>query len=372
MYSLNEGIVGGKPGNLNQMRRIGWDHAATAPPRPSALKAARAAEGLANPSSLHAEGRRARSVVDEARAAVAAHLGVGFTEILFAATGTEAVQTMILGAALGHTGLRRRVLISSADHACALATESLLARLGFEVERLAVDSHGRPLPADLKEDVLMVVAMGLNNELGTLTDLSALHDQCRAAGVLLASDHIQTLGKAPSYVPDLAAVAAHKIGGVKGAAATVIRSGVPFAPLIAGSQERERRGGTEDVAALAGFAAALADMATGEGMEAARVLRAGLLRLGAVATVAAPDAETIVHVRFPGRDAATLLARLDRVGVSAGAGAACASGAIEPSHVLIAAGFSEDEAKEGVRFSAGWPTTVVDAEETLSRVAPLL
>lgn len=339
---------------------IHLDHAASSPLRPEAAEAMRRWADVANPSSSHALGRAARAEIDRCREVVAVALGVSFGEVIFTSGGTEAVQSAILGAALARPGVPVRM--SAVEHECALAVRPLLERLGHPVEILPVDAEGRLRPFELGDEIL--VAMGVNNEIGSLVlgDVPGFR----------VLDAVQTFGKRSLPEAPLTAVAAHKIGGPKGVGALVVRSGTPWTPWIAGHQERERRGGTENVAAISGFAAAIGAMRPDDGLIPARRLREGLIALGAVPTVAAPEGETIVHVRFPGRSSETLLVRLDRAGVAASAGAACASGAVEPSPVLLATGLGDREAREAIRFSTGWSTTESEVGEALGRIAGIV
>lgn len=331
-----------------------------------------------NPSSLYAEGRRARQAVDLAREAVSEAMGCLFAELLFTSGGTEAANMALVGAALANEDARRsRILLGAAEHHCVLHTKPMLERLGYRVEFLPVDREARldldRLEAAVGDDVLLVGAMHANNELGTLNDVAAIAAIVHRRGALLHTDAVQTFGKLPWKVDDLAAdlvtVSAHKRNGPKGAGALYLRAGTRLKPFVAGGgQERELRGGTENVAALAGFGAAVRRApAPSELSEASRVLRDRLLAMGAVPTAADP-LPTHVHVRFPGIPAETLLIVLDRMGVNASSGAACSSGSVEPSHVLLACGYTEQEAKEGVRFSLGLETSRADVEEAAGRI----
>ena len=357
------------------MTRIDLDHAATTPLRPEARRAMLPwLQHGGNPSSLHAEGRKARAAIDLARERVAARMGCEFAEVTFTSGGTEACNLALVGRALANEDPgRKRVLISAAEHACVWGVAPLLRRLGYAVEAIPVDPFARPLLERVEDDVLLVAAMAANNELGTITDVSRIASLCREAGATFFCDAVQRPGPTDA---DLVAVAAHKMGGPRGAGALIVRAGTKLKPLVAGgAQERERRGGTEDTAAIVGFGAACAlerfDPAPVKQAFRSTILESGTRVVESVSTIHHP-LPTIHHVRFPGVDAETLLLALDRAGIAASAGAACASGAQEPSHVLLACGWTHEEAKEAIRFSFGWTNTVEEAREAARRVGELL
>jgi len=321
-----------------------------------------------NPSSLHAEGRRARAAIDTARERVAERMGCEFAEVVLTSGGTEACNLALVGRALANEEPgRNRILISATEHACVWAVAPLLRRLGYRVETIPVDRFARPLLDRVDDDVLLVAAMAANNELGTITDVSAIVAKVRAAGATYFCDAVQTAGPTDA---DLVAIAGHKIGGPRGVGALIVRAGTRIEPFVAGgAQERERRGGTEDTAAIVGLGTACALP-----LPSLRPARDAFLdTLGAVESV--PRGETLAghaHVRFPGVEAETLLLALDRAGIAASAGAACASGSLEPSHVLLACGWTSQAAKEGVRFTFGWPNTVEEAGEAAARVTTVV
>ena len=365
------------------MNRIDLDHAATTPLRPEARRAMLPwLQHGGNPSSLHAEGRRARAAIDLARERVATRMGCEFAEVVFTSGGTEACNLALVGRALANEDSRRtRILISAAEHACVWGTAPLLRRLGYAVEALPVDRDARPLLERVDDDVLLVAAMAANNELGTITDVAPIAALCRAAGATFFCDAVQRPGPTDA---DLVAVAAHKMGGPRGAGALIVRAGTRIKPFVAGgAQERERRGGTEDTAAIVGFGAACT--LSSPDLEPVRDAFLDVLGIkqsspfacerrgqGVESVPRSESLPSIAHLRFPGVDAETLLLALDRAGIAASAGAACASGAQEPSHVLLACGWTPQEAKEAVRFSFGWTNTADEAREAAKRVAGVI
>lgn len=348
--------------------RIYLDHAATTPLHPAAAKAMRPWQErrFGNPSSLHAEGLEAKKAIDAARETLSQAAGCLFGEFLFTGSGTEAANMALVGTALSAPAGRRRILISAAEHHCVLHVRPLLERLGFRVEAIPVDRHARvdlsKLAELLDDRTLVAAAMQANNELGTFNNTAAIAEQCRKVGALFFCDAVQTFPvKVADVGADLMSVSAHKLGGPKGVGGLFVRAGVPFGPLIAGGgQERDMRGGTENVAGIVGFAAAveqrLADSSADERKTAARAAFVDALRESGLTFLPTTDQETLpghLHLRIPGVRADSMLIRLDRLGIAASSGAACSSGSIEPSHVLLACGFSEEEAQEGLRFTFG-------------------
>ena len=347
-------------------KRIYLDYAATSPLRPEVRKAMLPWLESGNPSSLHVDGRRAKGAIDQARERVSTALECEFGECLFTSSATESANAAIIGAALANEdSRRRRVLISAAEHHCVLHTQSILERLGYQVTLLPVSRDTRPdferTASELTSDVLLIAVMHANNETGAITDVAPLADKAHEAGILVFSDAVQTFTKIPNLVKklkaDLIAVSAHKIGGPQGAGALYVKAGTKLKSFIGGGgQERELRGGTENVAGIVGFAAVVTlPMSDAMTKSARDALLKRLVAGGAVPTLSpeTPTLNTHCHVRFPGVESESMLIRLDRAGVSASAGAACSSGSLEASHVLLAAGFSEAEAKEGLRFTLG-------------------
>lgn len=355
-----------------------------------------------NPSSVHEEGRRARQAIDQAREQVSQALRCLFAEVIFTSSGTEAANLAILGCALANQDRRRaRFVFSAVEHHCVLNTAPLLERLGYRVDLASVDRSGRlvldTLPELVADDVLMVCVMQANNELGTLQPVAETSRLAHEAGALYFCDAIQnSLSlRLDDFHPDLLCLSAHKLYGPKGAGALYVKAGTKLKPIsVGGGQERELRAGTENVAAIAGFGAALSphslvfsrrNAPVHEGSPSRETEEGGrgveprpprdlfldrLLANGFAATVLDRTATLPghAHVRLPGVDAETMLIRLDRMGIGASSGAACSSGSLEPSHVLKACGYSEREAREGLRFTFGRDSTGEDAEEAASRV----
>jgi cysteine desulfurase len=330
--------------------------------------------------------------IDAAREQVAEAMSCLPGEVIFTSSGTEACVTAILGAArasLTSSGIepnpppklggvrgglfRNRILIGAAEHHAVLHCEKQLRELGYEVEFVPGTKAGAMdvSQLDVTDDVLLVCAMHANNETGAITDVETVAEKCKAAGALFFCDAVQSFGKLPLPDADLIAVSAHKVYGPKGVGALKIRAGVKIEPLMAGGgQEREMRGGTENVAAIVGFGEACRTRPTCPTSPTSTFIdEVRRLIAGAIFTSeGAPCLPTHVHLRIPGISAEVALINLDRLGVAASSGAACSSGSVEPSHVLIATGLTEQEAAEGLRFTFGQSNT----EDEARRAAALL
>ncbi|MBL8047516.1 MAG: cysteine desulfurase [Chthonomonas sp.] len=362
------------------MKRYYLDHAATTLLRPEVRERMQPwLELLGNPSSSHAHGRAAKAAIDVARERVSAQLGVLFGEICFVGSGTEAANLALLGLAIGTTSERRRILVSAAEHHCMLHPGPVLKRLGFELEEIPIDADARvdteALAEMMGDDVLAVVAMHANNEFGTFNDLAAIRGLCDEHGSLLIVDAVQTAGhyelRPEAMGADIMTFSSHKFGGPKGVGALWIKSGTQVEALVrGGGQERDLRGGTENVAGIVAFADAWDITAERRDIEESAKLAARdafLAALGpqAIRTVS-PGQPTLsghAHVRFANVLATSLLIAIDRRGVSASSGSACSSGSLDPSHVLLAAGYDMSEAQGGLRFSFGPETTPGEALE---------
>jgi cysteine desulfurase len=338
------------------------------------------AEHFGNPSGSHAVARRARDAVEEARERMAPCLGCDPSEIVFTSGGTEACNLAVVGA---HRAVGGEVLCSAFEHHAVLdACAGLGGRLVPVLPSGVVDLGA--LAAMLGGQVGVVSIMLANNEVGTLQPLAEVVELVRrlAPGAVVHTDAVAgapwvDLATAAAGA-DLVSLGAHKFGGPKGVGALVVRAGTPLEPVLyGGPQERERRPGTHHVAGIVGMAAALETTAVGLPEEGPRVgaLRSRLLDglRGSVPGTfeTAPGADKVpgsCHVRFEGTEQEELLVLLDDMGVCASAASACASGALEPSHVLRAMGMSAGQAREAVRFSLGWASTDEDVALALDRV----
>jgi cysteine desulfurase len=378
---------------VNGAPRIAYlDHAASSPVRDEVVEAVAPflAGYYGNPSGSHRLARQARQALEEARDEVAALLGCGPGEVVFTSGGTESVNLALFGALGARRAARRPggvVVHSAVEHPAVLEScRAALARGDAEEVRVApVDAHGTvdldALVRLLGPEVSVVSVMAANNEVGTVEPLAEVGRLVRrlAPEAVLHSDAVQAaaaldLAEAAACA-DLVSVSSHKLGGPKGAGALVVRDGTALAPILhGGGQERERRSGTNDVAGAVGLAAALRACAAGRHDETGRrrALRDRLADalVGAVAglTETVPRDLTLpghLHVTIEGTDREELLVLLDHGGVCAAAGSSCASGALEPSHVLAAMGVDPARARGALRLTLGHTTTDDDVDRVI-------
>jgi cysteine desulfurase len=358
------------------------DHAATTPMRPGALAAMVEVLGSvhANPAGGHRPARAARQLVDEARERVAGLLGVRPDEVVFTSGGTESDNHAIVGSVGTRPGVAVCPVVE--HHAVLDPVEHVGGRT------VAVDGHGRvdldALEAVLRREPVSVVSvMTVNNEVGTVTDLGAVSEVVRrlAPDAWLHTDAVQAASwvdlRTVTPLVDMVSLSAHKFGGPKGCGILVLRRGTtPRALLRGGGQERGHRSGTVDVASVVATSTALAETDGGRFGEVTRVadlrdrLVAGLLAVDGV-RLTVPTSETVpgvVHVCVDGVENEAALFLLDAADVSASAASACASGAMEPSHVLAAMGIDRRTASGALRFSLGHTTTVAEIDHAIGAV----
>lgn len=371
------------------MKMIYLDNAATTRMHPEVVHAMLPyfTEIYANPSSVHSFGKKSRVAIEKARALIAQTLQCASGEIYFTGSGTESDNMAVIGCAqaLQHKG--RHIIISTIEHKAILNAADYLARQGFNVTRVPVDSRGRvileSIERALRPDTILASIMLVNNEVGVVQSITDIARLLRPKGVLLHTDAVQAYGKMPIDVAalgvDLLSVSAHKIHGPKGVGALYLRHGVPMTALLyGGPQESARRPGTENVPGIVGFSLA-ADQAHRE-MET-RVARMTALRdrfetrlLSVLPDIKinAVNAErvcAISNISFPGVDGTVLLRLLDREGLCVTSGSACNSDTLEPSHVLTAMNISHVLAESSVRFSLSTDTTEAEIDEAVWRVA---
>jgi cysteine desulfurase len=360
------------------------DHAATTPVRPEVPEAMLPyfSEDFGNPSSIYALGRRSHQALEEAHQMVAGVLNCRPTEVIFTGGGSEADNLAIKGVA---TAARRRgqhIITSAIEHHAVLHTCAYLEQQGFEVTYLPVDATGQVDPdavaAALREDTALVTIMYANNEVGTIQPIAAIGAVCRARRVPFHVDAVQAgaaldLDVARLQV-DLLSLSAHKVYGPKGVGVLYARQGTRLQPqILGGSQERNRRAGTENVAGAVGAATALCLAAAEREQERARLvalrdrLISGVLsipgaRLTGHPTERLPNSASFTLSEVEGE---SLLLNLDLAGIAASSGSACSTGAVDPSHVLTAMGIPADEARGHLRLTLGRSTTSDDITTVL-------
>lgn len=365
------------------MTRVYLDHNATTPLREEARRAlvATIEEGLGNPSSSHTRGRAARAHVDDARARVAAALGVLESEVVFTSGATEANNLALCGAARA-LGPGSTLITSRIEHPSVIEPLEALARDGLVLNALGVDSRGHLDPGEVLEACEraagpVLLSLGIaNGEVGSVAPLDELARMGLGERTTLHVDGAQALGRLPLALVDwgvsLASFSAHKVGGPPGVGVLVRRANAPLEPLLrGGGQEAELRAGTENVPSIVSAAIAV-ELAVAEqetylertGAHVRLLCEEVGMKLPAARQLG-PDPDTprlpnTVNFEIEGHDGRVLVARLDLEGLEASAGSACASGSLEPSPVLLALGLDRERARSGVRLSVGRTTTTED------------
>jgi cysteine desulfurase len=364
------------------VRHSYFDYNATAPLAPEVLRSLSETLGgtWGNASSIHHFGQAAKRLLEGARRQMAASLGCDAREIVFTSGGTESDNLAILGIAQRYPGCH--VVTSAVEHPAVLNTCAHLTSRGFEVTVLPVDRAGQVDPEDLKRAVRpetrLVTVMHANNETGVVQpvqELAAIAHEARAA---FHCDAVQTAGRIPVNVRELAvdllSVSGHKFGAPKGAGALYVRKGVePEALLYGGHHERDRRAGTENVPGIAALGQAAALQQNWDSLAYLRDrLDRGILERVPAARLNGANAERIpntTNIRFDGIEGEAMVIALDLRGFAVSSGSACSSGAVEPSHVLLAMGLSAEEARSSVRFSLGPGNRAEEVDALIEAVA---
>ncbi|MDR1031323.1 MAG: cysteine desulfurase [Treponema sp.] len=378
-------------------RRIYIDYNATTPLKEE-VKAAmiQDLDIYGNASSMHHSGRLAHARVEEARQAVRELLGASQGNIIFTSGGSESNNTVFQtmrqlasGPDVVSPG-RTEIITTSIEHPCVLNAAAFLQTLGFTVRFLPVDSYGKvqldALKSALNERTLLVSVMMANNEIGTIQDIREITTLVKAAGAWMHTDAVQAVGKIPVNVTELGVdyltMSAHKIYGPKGIGVLYARKGAPLFPLIhGGHQEDSIRAGTYNNSGILGLGKA-ATLAAGlverYGKEIAALrdqLKEGLLANVPNITINGHPHDVLpntLNVSFPGAEGESILLSLDIMGIEASTGSACASGSLEPSHVLLAIGAGPELAHGSIRFSLGWGLTAEDIAYIIETVPPII
>ncbi|MDR2922519.1 MAG: cysteine desulfurase [Treponema sp.] len=391
-----DGIIA-KPARC--VRRVYIDFNATTPLKPE-VKAAMVEdlEVYGNASSMHTSGRLARGRVEEARKAVGKLLGVPPETILFTSGGSESNNTVFhtmrrLASADDGSPLktgRNEFIITAIEHPCVLNSALDLKKAGFKVTILPVDEYGKLIIEELEkalgEKTLFVSVMAANNEIGTVQDIQKIAALAKEAGAWMHTDAVQAAGKIPVNVESLGVdyltLSAHKIYGPKGVGALYVRKGAPLFPLIRGGhQEEGLRAGTYNNSGILGFGRA-AGIALGELEQYGREIGSLRDRLREGLQAAIPDIKINGHpkdtlpntlnVSFPGAEGEAILLSMDLQGIEASTGSACASGSLEPSHVLLAIGVGPELAHGSIRFSLGWGIAAEDVDYIIETLPPII
>jgi cysteine desulfurase len=374
------------------MRRVYLDYNATTPVAPEVLQAMLPyfCVEYGNASSIHTFGQRARGAVEEARESVAALLGAHPAEIMFSSGGTESNNHAIFGVVGAASGKSKHVITTAVEHSAVLDPSSALEKRGVAVTVLPVDGEGLVNPEDVRRairpETVLITIMLANNELGTIEPIAEIGKIAAEAHVTLHTDAVQAAGKIPIDVAKLGvhllSISAHKLYGPKGVGALYVRKGTYLEPLLyGGHSERDRRPGTEDVSSIAGLGKA-ADLALkhmrGEGQRIALLrdrLENGLVeriphaRVNGSRTQRVPNT---TNLTLPFIEGEAMVIALDLRGLSCSTGAACSSGAVEPSHVLTAIGLAPEDARATLRLSLGQQTTDEEIDFALETIPPVI
>jgi len=374
------------------MKRVYLDYAATTPVDPAVIKAMGPAfsELWGNPSSIHACGQDARSIVEEARGKVASLIGAQSNEIFFTSGGTEADNWALKGTAYANRERGNHIITCPIEHHAILESCDFLKEQGFSITYVPVDRLGMVDPEEIRKAMtpgtILVSIMHANNEVGTIQPISEIARVACAAGAYFHTDAVQTVGHIPVDVNtmgvDLLSISAHKLYGPKGIGALYIRSGTRISSIIhGGGQERGGRAGTENVPGIIGFGKA-AELAAEEMESEARRLISlrdemikGILgaidhtRLNGHATSRLPNN---VNISFEFVEGESVCLNLDLSGICAATGSACSSESMEASHVLLAMGTSPELARGSLRLSLGKWSTEEDVKYVLKTLPPVL
>jgi len=371
-------------------RQIYMDNNATTPIHPQVKVAMNEAMGMfGNPSSLHSFGREARKFVEQAREQVAFFIGANSDEVVFTGSGSEANNT-VLSMFSCHSNKcefsekgRTEIITSEIEHPCILETSKCLQGRGTKVTFLGADCLGKVNIGQLKkvisERVGIVSVMMANNEIGTIQDIKEICDIAHQHGALFHTDAVQAVGKIPVNVQELGVdfltLSAHKIYGPKGIGALYVKKQIPFCPLIhGGHQERNRRAGTENTLGIVGLGKAIAVRREEMEEEETRLLKLKkILREGIEQKI--PNVQFnghpleclagTINVSFDGAEGEAVLLYLDLEGISVSTGSACASGALDPSHVILATGMPVERAHGAIRISLGRENTMQEVKYLL-------
>ncbi len=371
-------------------KRIYLDHNATTPLHPEVIKALIDSMKIyGNPSSMHEEGRLARKAVENSREIIANFIGANSNEIIFMGSGSEANNTVL--SMLTCTGRKcfniykgpLEIITTTIEHPCILESSKCLTDKGLQVKYLDVDKQGKIDIEQLKEKLtsstILVSVMMANNEIGTIQDIKSISKIVHDNGSLFHTDAVQAIGKIPVNVRDLdvdfLTLSAHKIYGPKGVGALFVKNGENFCPLIyGGHQEGGRRAGTENTLGIIGFGKAIEMREKEMADEAKRLLNLkSILREGIKKNI--KDVNFIGHpvdsipgtlnVSFWGCEGEAILLYLDLEGIDVSTGSACASGSLDPSHVILATGIDVEYSHGSIRFSLGRDTTKEEIDYTI-------
>jgi cysteine desulfurase len=377
------------------MRKVYIDYNATTPLRQEVKTAITDdLDIFGNASSMHASGRLAHARVEQARSAVKNLIGAKDGTIVFTSGGSESnntvFQTMRRLIETSASNNRNEFLTTAIEHPCVMNSALDLKNSGFKVDIMPVDEYGKlkinELEKSLNDKTLFVSVMSANNEIGTIQDIKEITALVKKAGAYMHVDAVQAVGKIPVNVEELGVdyltMSAHKIYGPKGAGALYVKKGAPLFPLVhGGHQEDGLRAGTYNNIGILGFGKA-AELAAGEVEEYGKKISVLRDKLRRGLTEKIPNIKINGHpkdvlpntlnISFPGAEGESILLSMDMQGIEASTGSACASGSLEPSHVLLATGVGPELAHGSIRFSLGWGITESDIDYIIEVLPPII
>ena len=374
------------------MKNIYLDHNATTPVLPEVADAMEPyfREEWGNPSSIHWAGRGAKAALSEARDQVAAFFNCTPVEVIFTSSGTEGDNHALKGVALQKQSKGNHIITTAVEHPAILNTCKYLEKTGFEVTYLGVDELGMinldELKSAIRPETILISVMYANNETGTVFPVKEIGEIARASKIIFHSDAVQAAGKFPLDVKelniDLMTISGHKIYGPKGVGALFVRRGVRLVPMIhGGHHERNRRGGTENVAGIVGLGLACEIAARDMEKEVAHVrtlrdrLEGGLMENTPHTKLNGhPDKRlpNTTNISFEFIEGEGMLLNLDMLGIATSSGSACTSGSLEPSHVLLAMGLTHEMSHGSIRFSLGRSNTEEDIDRVIEVMPPIV
>jgi cysteine desulfurase len=369
---------------VNNLEHIYVDHAATSPMHPKVIDRMYEVmkDQFGNPSSIHAYGRQARNILDNARAVVASSIGAHENEIIFTSGGTEADNYAIFGIAEGKEAKGKHIITTEIEHHAVLHACQELEKKGYEVTYLSVNEYGlidlNEFKAALREDTILVTIMYGNNEVGAIQPIKEIGLLLKDHPAVFHTDAVQAYGLEDIDVKeqhiDLLSVSSHKINGPKGIGFLYVKNGIKLNPqLFGGEQEKKRRAGTENVPSLAGFQLAVEisqqdRLQKREQFKKYKEILIGILKDNNISFkqngLVDNTLPHVLNLSFPGTNVEAMLVNLDLAGIAASSGSACTAGSIEPSHVLVSMfGKESERTKNSIRFSFGLNNTEQQIEK---------
>lgn len=374
-------------------QHIYLDHGATTPMHPLVIEkmAPFYNEKYGNPSSIHGLGRASKIPIEDARKNIAEALGTIPPRIVFTSGGTESDHTAVIGVALANQDKGKHIIISEIEHSAIKSSVKFLEQFGFETTQLRLDKYGKisldELKAAIRKDTILISIMHVNNEIGTIQPIEEIGTIAREKGIYFHTDAVQSfpiLNIDVNQLPvDLISISSHKINGPKGVGALYIRDGVKIQPIFGGTQERMRRGGTENTAGIIGFGEAVRILEESKNDKYAKLasFKARMIDIWRE-TIGEENfvinghptdvVPSILNVSFPQVDSHTMILSLDMKGIYISGGSACASGALEVSRVIKALNLPDDISRSAVRISFGLGNTIEQVEKAAKEIAHII